>query len=258
MNEYKLLERIGKGSFGQVFKACFSQNPSKLVAIKVLDMDTDEESIEDIRKEILILSKFDSNFITKYYTSLLVGTKLWVVMEYAAGGSIRHILKSGLIPEIAIAAISLQVVHALVYLHDTAKIIHRDIKAANILLTSRGTIQLCDFGVAGQLVLKSRRNSFVGTPYWMAPEIISRQEYDYRADIWSLGITVIEMATGNPPFADLEPRRALFLIPKSRPPRLSGEFSQAMKEFIAVCLKEDPEDVSLGGLIPRDRIRWIC
>ena len=256
MQDYKLLERIGKGSFGQVFKACYSQNPSRLVAIKVLDMDTDEEAIEDVRKEIAILSKFDSNLITKYHTSVLVGTKLWVVMEYAGGGSIRHLLASGVIPEPAIAVISLQVVQALVYLHDTAKIIHRDIKAANILLTIRGTIQLCDFGVAGQLANKNRRNSFVGTPYWMAPEIIQRQEYDTRADIWSLGITVIEMATGNPPFADQEPRRALFLIPKSRPPKLSGDFSGAMKEFIAVCLKEDPEDVN-GRLTFRDRIRWI-
>jgi serine/threonine protein kinase len=242
--EYKLLNRIGKGSFGQVFKACYSQNPSRLVAIKVLDLDTDEEAIQDIRQEILILSKFDSPLITKYHTSVLVGTKLWVVMEYAAGGSIRHILKSGAIPEIAISAIASQVVLALAYLHDTAKVIHRDIKAANILLTSRGTIQLCDFGVAGQLSIKSRRNSFVGTPYWMAPEIIQRQEYDFKADIWSLGITVIEMATGNPPFADQEPRKALFLIPKSRPPKLSGDFTQGMKDFIALCLKEDPEDVS--------------
>jgi len=87
------------------------------------------------------------------------------------------------------------------------------------------------------------RNSFVGTPYWMAPEIIQRQEYGFKADIWSLGITVIEMATGNPPFADQEPRRALFLIPKSRPPKLSGDFSNDMRDFIASCLKEDPDDV---------------
>ncbi len=164
--EYQLLERLGKGSFGQVFKASLTRDPTQLFAIKVLDMDTDEEAIADIRQEISILAKCDSPLITRYHKSLLVGTKLWVVLDYAGGGSIRHVLKSGVIPEPAIAVITHQVAKALVYLHKTARIIHRDIKAANILVTNSGTIQVCDFGVAGQMTLKSRRNSFVGTPYW--------------------------------------------------------------------------------------------
>lgn len=106
-------------------------------------------------------------------------------------------------------------------------------------------MKLCDFGVAGQISLTSlRRNSFVGTPYWMAPEIITRSQYDFKADIWSLGITIIELATGNPPFADQDPRRALFLIPRSKPPKLEGNFSPAIKEFIGLCLREEPEEVS--------------
>jgi serine/threonine-protein kinase 24/25/MST4 len=214
----------------------------QLVAIKVLDMDTDEDDIADVRKEIMILSKCDSPLITRYHKSLLVGTKLWIVMDYCGGGSVRHLLKSGVIPEQTIAAITNQVVLALIYLHKTARIIHRDIKAANILVTTNGNIQLCDFGVAGQITMTSRRNSFVGTPYWISPEVIKRLQYNFKADIWSLGITVIEMATGNPPFSDQDPRRALFLIPKSKPPKLSGEFSQAIRDFIAVCLKEDPDD----------------
>ncbi|KAJ2997739.1 Serine/threonine-protein kinase 25 [Globomyces sp. JEL0801] len=201
------------------------QNSSGLVvAIKVLDMDTDEDDIADIRKEIAILSTCDSPLVTRYHKSLLIGTKLWLVMDYAAGGSVRNLLKSGVIPENAVAVISHQVTLALIYLHKTAHIIHRDIKAANVLLTEAGNIKLCDFGVSGQM-----------------------------ADIWSLGITVIEMATGNPPFADQDPRRALFLIPRSRfeifknfnrsrPPKLSGNFSTSMKDFISTCLKEDPDD----------------
>ncbi|KAI8899349.1 kinase-like domain-containing protein [Globomyces pollinis-pini] len=239
--EYTLYERIGKGSFGQVFRGV--QNSSGLVvAIKVLDMDTDEDDIADIRKEIAILSTCDSPLVTRYHKSLLIGTKLWLVMDYAAGGSVRNLLKSGVIPENAVAVISHQVTLALIYLHKTAHIIHRDIKAANVLLTEAGNIKLCDFGVSGQMTLTSRRNSFVGTPYWMAPEIIQRAHYGVKADIWSLGITVIEMATGNPPFADQDPRRALFLIPRSRPPKLSGNFSTSMKDFISTCLKEDPDD----------------
>jgi serine/threonine protein kinase len=242
MPEYTLKERIGKGSFGQVFKAIHNQS-GLTVAIKVIEMDTSDDDLLDIRKEISLLSKCDSPLITRYHKSLLIDTKLWVVMDYAGGGSIRHILKSGVIPELCISAITQQVVLALQYLHNRAHIIHRDIKAANILLKTDGGVQICDFGVAGVLSYSSRRNSFVGTPYWMAPEIINRNQYNNKADIWSLGITVIEMATGNPPFADQDPRRALFLIPKSKPPKLNGEgFSSSIKDFISICLKEDPED----------------
>ena len=120
-------------------------------------MDTDEEVIQDVKKEIAILSKCDSPLITRYYSSLVVGTNLWVVMDYASGGSVRQLLASGNIPEPCIAVIALQVTHGLVYLHKKANIIHRDIKCANILVTSTGRIQLCDFGVAGQMTMKSKR-----------------------------------------------------------------------------------------------------
>nr|KAJ3418416.1 Serine/threonine-protein kinase 24 [Polyrhizophydium stewartii] len=240
---YALLERIGKGSFGNVFKGV-KLATGETVAIKVLDLDTDEDEISDVRKEIALLSKCDSPLITRYHGSILNDTKLWIIMDHAGGGSVRRILKSGPLEERYISVIAREVTQALVYLHKTAGIIHRDIKAANILLTSEGHVQLCDFGVAGQITMTSaRRNSFVGTPYWMAPEIIKRSQYDVRADIWSLGITIIEMATGNPPFADQDPRRALFLIPRSRPPKLEGRFSPAIQEFIAHTLKEEPEDV---------------
>ncbi|KAI8921478.1 kinase-like domain-containing protein [Entophlyctis helioformis] len=233
---------VGKGSFGNVYKG-IKRATGETVAIKVLDLDTDEDEISDVRKEISLLSTCDSPHVTRYHGSFLNGTKLWIVMDYAGGGSVRGILKSGPIEEQYIAVIAREVLHAVVYLHKTVGIIHRDIKAANILLTDDGRIKLCDFGVAGQITMTSaRRNSFVGTPYWMAPEIIKRSQYDFKADIWSLGITIIEMATGNPPFADQDPRRALFLIPRSRPPKLEGRFSASIQEFMSTCLKEEPED----------------
>eukprot|EP00842_Homolaphlyctis_polyrhiza_P003922 jgi/Hompol1/4530/HPOL_000943-RA len=194
-----------KGSFGSVYKGIKIAN-GEVVAIKVLDLDTDEDEITDVRKEIALLSTCDSPFVTRYHGSILNNTKLWIVMDYAGGGSVRRIV------------------------------------AANILLTDEGLVRLCDFGVAGKITMTSKRNSFVGTPYWMAPEIIKRAQYDAKADIWSLGITIIELATGNPPFADQDPRRALFLIPRSRPPKLEGRFSSIIQEFIANCLREEPED----------------
>ncbi|KND03827.1 STE/STE20/YSK protein kinase [Spizellomyces punctatus DAOM BR117] len=236
------LERIGKGSFGEVFKG-LNRQTGELVAIKVLDLDTEDDEIIDVQKEITMLSHCDSEYITRYHGSYLNETKLWVIMDYAAGGSIRAILRSGPIDEKYIAVIAREVLYALVYLHQSAAIIHRDIKAANILLTDEGKVKLCDFGVAGQITMSClRRNSFVGTPYWMAPEIIKRAQYDFKADIWSLGITIIELATGNPPFADQDPRKAIFLIPRTRPAKLEGKFSAALKEFIALCLKEEPEE----------------
>ncbi|KAJ3119261.1 hypothetical protein HK100_000391 [Physocladia obscura] len=247
MELFETLERIGRGSFGSVYRGRRKSN-GQIVAIKVLDLDTDDEDIVDVQKEISVLSHIDNEYITRYHGSYLVGTKLWIVMDLAAGGSLRNLLKSGAIEERCIAIVAREVLFALVYLHKSVKIIHRDIKAANILLTDTGHVKLCDFGVAGHMLSAgARRNSFVGTPYWMgtqtqlAPEIITRSQYDFKADIWSLGITIIELATGNPPFANHDPRKAMFLIPRSRPAQLEGDFSPQIKEFIALCLTEEPE-----------------
>ncbi|KAJ3329134.1 Serine/threonine-protein kinase 25 [Blyttiomyces sp. JEL0837] len=240
MELFEKLERIGRGSFGEVYKG-FKKSTKEIVAIKVLELDTTDEEITDVQKEISVLSHCESEHITRYHGSYLVGTKLWVVMDFAAGGSLRSILKSGTLDERSIAVIVREVLMALVYLHKSVKIIHRDIKAANILLTHDGKVKLCDFGVAGQIAVSgARRHSFVGTPYWMAPEVIMRAQYDFKADIWSLGITVIELATGNPPLADQNPQRALSLIPHCTPAQLRGNFSSQIKEFVAMCLKEEP------------------
>ncbi|KAI9486884.1 MAG: hypothetical protein EXX96DRAFT_550935 [Benjaminiella poitrasii] len=149
-------------------------------------------------------------------------------------------MKAGNIDEKYIAVITREVLLALSYLHKN-QIIHRDIKAANILLTAEGNVQLCDFGVAA--ANSFRRSTFVGTPYWMAPEVIREgASYDYKADIWSLGITVYEMATGNPPLANVDPMRAISIIPKSSPARLPDTFSIAIREFVDSCLSEHSSD----------------
>ncbi|GIZ47282.1 hypothetical protein CKM354_001037800 [Cercospora kikuchii] len=241
--EYEMLEELGSGSFGTVYRALHKPT-GEYVAIKHIDLEGSDDDIHEIQLEISLLATCSSEFVTRYRTSFVRGVKLWIVMEFLGGGSCLDLLKPcprGM-EEKYICIIIRELLKGLDYLHSTGKI-HRDIKAANILLSESGQVKIADFGVAAQLTnIKSQRLTFVGTPFWMAPEVIQEAGYDFRADIWSLGITAMEMANGEPPRSDVHPMKVLFLIPKEKPPRLEGSrFSREFKEFVTLCLNKDPE-----------------
>ncbi|RVE41080.1 hypothetical protein evm_014267 [Chilo suppressalis] len=215
----------------------------QVLAIKQVPVDTD---LQEIIKEISIMQQCDSPYVVKYYGSYFKNTDLWIVMEYCGAGSVSDImrLRKKTLSEDEIATILCDTLKGLEYLHRRRKI-HRDIKAGNILLNTEGHAKLADFGVAGQLTdTMAKRNTVIGTPFWMAPEVIQEIGYDCVADIWSLGITALEMAEGKPPYGDIHPMRAIFMIPTKPPPsfREPDQWSSEFIDFVSQCLIKNPEE----------------
>uniref|UniRef100_A0A665UAH7 non-specific serine/threonine protein kinase n=1 Tax=Echeneis naucrates TaxID=173247 RepID=A0A665UAH7_ECHNA len=239
---FDILEKLGEGSYGCVFKANFKET-GEIVAIKQVPVESD---LQEIIKEISIMQQCNSPHVVRYYGSYFKNTDLWIVMEYCGAGSVSDIIRirNKTLTEEEIASILQATLKGLEYLHFMRKI-HRDIKAGNILLNSEGQAKLADFGVAGQLTdTMAKRNTVIGTPFWMAPEVIQEIGYNCVADIWSLGITAIEMAEGKPPYADIHPMRAIFMIPTNPPPtfRNPNLWSSAFQDFVSQCLVKNPEN----------------
>eukprot|EP00794_Sanderia_malayensis_P011801 gene11801-13022_t len=239
---FDLLEKLGEGSYGSVFKAVHKES-GEVLAIKQVPVDTD---LQEIIKEISIMQQCDSPYVVKYYGSYFKNTDLWIVMEYCGAGSVSDImrLRNKTLKEDEIACVLKDTLKGLEYLHFRRKI-HRDVKAGNILLNTEGNAKLADFGVAGQLTdTMAKRNTVIGTPFWMAPEVIQEIGYDCKADIWSLGITALEMGEGKPPHADIHPMRAIFMIPTKPPPKFKKpeKWGEDFIDFVSKCLIKTPED----------------
>lgn len=233
---------LGKGSFGKVYKGRIRKT-NQVCAVKQVNLE-EEDDIDEIALEVNFLSSLRCPYITEYYGSVVDNRDytLWILMEYCGGGSCADLIKSQPFREDHIAVVMRDTLRGLEYLHRQRKI-HRDIKAANILLTTEGDVKLADFGVSGQMGLSIKKmKSFVGTPYWMAPEVISKAGYDYKADIWSLGITALELADGSPPLSGLSPMKALAVIPDRECPSLptGQQFTDLFREFIGACMSKDP------------------
>lgn len=241
--DYEIHEFIGRGSFGEVFKGC-KKGTNELYAFKVIPMD-DTDNLDVIIKEIQFLSRLRSPYINRHHETFLKNTDIWIVLEYCGGGSCADLLRYyGSLDEQVTAYIIRSVLKGLRYLHEERKV-HRDIKLGNILITDDGKVKLGDFGVSGELTFtKTRRNSIVGTPYWMAPEVIQRSVlgYNAKADIWSTGITTIELLCGNPPHYQKAPMKALFEIPRLKAPSLDDQpFNADTKDFVKHCLLKYPD-----------------
>ncbi|XP_004866553.1 STE20-like serine/threonine-protein kinase isoform X2 [Heterocephalus glaber] len=243
---WEIIGELGDGAFGKVYKAQ-NKETNVLAAAKVIDTKSEEE-LEDYMVEIDILASCDHPNIVKLLDAFYYENNLWILIEFCAGGAVDAVMLELERPltESQIQVVCKQTLEALNYLHDN-KIIHRDLKAGNILFTLDGDIKLADFGVSAKNTRTiQRRDSFIGTPYWMAPEVVmcetsKDRPYDYKADVWSLGITLIEMAEIEPPHHELNPMRVLLKIAKSEPPTLAqpSRWSSNFKDFLKKCLEKN-------------------
>ncbi|KAG4187490.1 hypothetical protein ERO13_A08G081600v2 [Gossypium hirsutum] len=248
-SDYKLLEEIGYGASATVYRAIYLPF-NDVVAIKCLDLDRCNSNLDDIRREAQTMSLIDHPNVIRAYCSFVVDRNLWVVMPFMSEGSCLHLMKIAYpdgLEEPAIGSILKEALKALDYLHRQGHI-HRDVKAGNILLDNNGTVKLADFGVSACMFdagdRQRSRNTFVGTPCWMAPEVLQPGSgYNSKADIWSFGITALELAHGHAPFSKYPPMKVLLMTIQNAPPGLDYDrdkkFSKSFKEMVAMCLVKD-------------------
>ncbi|XP_039054105.1 serine/threonine-protein kinase svkA-like isoform X3 [Hibiscus syriacus] len=247
---YILHEEVGHGVSASVRRAhCIPFD--EVVAIKILDFERDNCDLNNIFREAQTMVLVDHANVLKSHCSFVSEHNLWVVMPYMSGGSCLHILKAAYpdgFEEVVIATVLREVLKGLEYLHHHGHI-HRDVKAGNILIDSKGGIKLGDFGVSACIFdsgdRQRMRNTFVGTPCWMAPEVMEQLHgYDFKADVWSFGITALELAHGHAPFSKYPPMKVLLMTLQNAPPGLDYErdkkFSKSFKQMIASCLVKDP------------------
>ncbi|XP_023282365.1 STE20-like serine/threonine-protein kinase isoform X2 [Seriola lalandi dorsalis] len=246
---WDIIGELGDGAFGKVYKAQNKQNGT-LAAAKVIDTKTEDE-LEDYMVEIDILASCNHHHIVKLLDAFYFEGKLWILIEFCAGGAVDAIMLELERPltEPQIRVVCRQTLEALSYLHEN-KVIHRDLKAGNILLSLDGDVKLADFGVSAKNTKTlQRRDSFIGTPYWMAPEVVmcetsKDRPYDYKADIWSLGVTLIELAQIEPPNHEMNPMRVLLKIAKSEPPTLMNpsRWSSEFNDFLRKALDKNVDN----------------
>lgn len=249
--KYRNLVKIGQGASGGVYTA-FEVGTNRCVAIKQMNLEQQPKK-DLIINEILVMKDSRHRNVVNFMDSFLVKGDLWVVMEYMEGGSLTDVVTFNMMSEPQIAAVCRETLQGLVFLHSKG-VIHRDIKSDNILLNLEGNIKLTDFGFCAQInEAHTKRTTMVGTPYWMAPEVVTRKEYGQKIDIWSLGIMAIEMIEGEPPYLTESPLRALYLIATNGTPtikekeNLSGTFAS----FLDWCLVVDPEKRGSGEQLLR-------
>ncbi|KAH8165857.1 hypothetical protein CIB48_g2401 [Xylaria polymorpha] len=238
---YRGFTKIGQGASGGVYTG-HERGSNRLVAIKQMNLEQQPKK-DLIINEILVMKDSIHPNIVNFIDSYLCGGELWVIMEYMEGGSLTDVVTFNIMTENQIASVCRETLKGLQHLHSKG-VIHRDIKSDNILLSLEGSIKLTDFGFCAQInEAHNKRTTMVGTPYWMAPEVVTRKEYGRKVDIWSLGIMAIEMIEGEPPYLTESPLRALWLIATNGTPQIKEEhtLSAVFRDFLYFALKVDPE-----------------